>query len=228
MFSPLRLCVTISSSMKDHLTGGNRENGGERLRVGLRVRLRKGRMRKDRLTKARRSSPRPARRGPRSAKRSHNLGHPTGGGLGKPLGSRERGIDRLSRQRRSWNMSRIRGKDTTPEKVVRSLLHRMGYRFRLHVRIPIPPSTLNNRRSPPRPVGRGEGSRERGKVVSRPAFYVRPDIVLRKYKTAIFVHGCFWHRHKGCKTCTMPTNRREWWLGTVRPEMDQPEFLHPF
>jgi DNA mismatch endonuclease (patch repair protein) len=46
--------------------------------------------------------------------------------------------DRLSRQRRSWNMSRIRGKDTTPEKVVRSLLHRMGYRFRLHVRIPVP------------------------------------------------------------------------------------------
>jgi DNA mismatch endonuclease, patch repair protein len=43
--------------------------------------------------------------------------------------------DRLSRQRCSWNMSRIRGKDTTPEEVVRSLLHRMGYRFRLHVRI---------------------------------------------------------------------------------------------
>ena len=38
-------------------------------------------------------------------------------------------------------MSRIRSKDTTPEKVVRSLLHRMGYRFRLHVRIPIPNSS---------------------------------------------------------------------------------------
>jgi DNA mismatch endonuclease (patch repair protein) len=34
-------------------------------------------------------------------------------------------------------MSRIRGKDTTPEKLVRSLLHRLGYRFRLHTRIPI-------------------------------------------------------------------------------------------
>jgi len=45
--------------------------------------------------------------------------------------------DRLSAEHRSWNMSRIRGKDTTPEKIVRSLLHRMGYRFRLHVRIPI-------------------------------------------------------------------------------------------
>jgi DNA mismatch endonuclease (patch repair protein) len=45
--------------------------------------------------------------------------------------------DRLTRERRSWNMSRIRGKDTAPEKVVRSLLHRMGYRFRLNVRISI-------------------------------------------------------------------------------------------
>jgi len=40
--------------------------------------------------------------------------------------------NRLSEERRSWNMSRIRGKDTAPEKVVRSILHRMGYRFRLH------------------------------------------------------------------------------------------------
>jgi len=102
--------------------------------------------------------------------------------------------DRLTKARRSWNMSRIRGKDTTPEKVVRSLLHRMGYRFRLHVRIPIPPSTINNQPS---------------------TIFVRPDIVLRKYKTAIFVHGCFWHRHKGCKNCTTPTNRRDWWLAKL-------------
>jgi DNA mismatch endonuclease, patch repair protein len=91
-------------------------------------------------------------------------------------------------------MSRIRGKDTMPEKVVRSLLHRMGYRFRLHVRIPIPPSTLN---SQPR------------------TFFVRPDILLPKYKTAIFVHGCFWHRHKGCKNCTTPTNQRNWWIAKL-------------
>ena len=44
--------------------------------------------------------------------------------------------DRLTKERRSWNMSRIRGKNTSPELVVRKLLHRMGYRFRLHVRIP--------------------------------------------------------------------------------------------
>ncbi|HLX71405.1 MAG TPA: hypothetical protein VKV04_17400 [Verrucomicrobiae bacterium] len=45
--------------------------------------------------------------------------------------------DRLSAAKRSWNMSRIRGKDTTPEKIVRSVLHWMGYRFCLHVKIPI-------------------------------------------------------------------------------------------
>jgi hypothetical protein len=49
----------------------------------------------------------------------------------------KKGVDRLSEERRSWNMSRIRGKDTTPEMIVRSMLHRMGYRFRLHRRIPI-------------------------------------------------------------------------------------------
>ena len=99
-------------------------------------------------------------------------------------------------------MSRIRGKDTTPEKIVRSLLHRMGYRFRLHVRIPIPLSAIPH-------------SAFRTPHSERPAFFVRPDIILPKYKTAIFVHGCFWHRHKSCKNCTTPTNRREWWLAKL-------------
>jgi DNA mismatch endonuclease, patch repair protein len=89
--------------------------------------------------------------------------------------------DRLTKERRSWNMSRIRGKDTAPEKIVRSLLHRAGYRFRLHVR------TLPG----------------------------NPDVVLPKHRTVIFVHGCFWHRHEGCKNCTTPTNRREWWLAKL-------------
>jgi len=95
-------------------------------------------------------------------------------------------------------MSRIRGKDTAPEKIVRSLLHRMGYRFRLHRRIPIPasqPSTLHHQPSRPR--------------------FVRPDVVLVRRRVAIFVHGCFWHRHAGCKNCTTPTNRREWWLAKL-------------
>lgn len=85
--------------------------------------------------------------------------------------------DRLTKERRSWNMSRIRGKDTTPEKRVRSLLHRMGYRFRLH----------------------------------RKDLPGNPDIVFVSRRVALFVHGCFWHRHQGCKNCTTPTNRRKFW-----------------
>ena len=127
-------------------------------------------------------------------------------------GARREGKDRLSRERRSWNMSRIRGKDTTPEKRVRSLLHRLGCRFRLNVKIPVG-KTLNKTadehgwtRMPNRP---------RRKVPLRGGVrsgFVRPDIILPKYKTAIFVHGCFWHRHRGCKNCTTPTHRRAWWL----------------
>ena len=86
-------------------------------------------------------------------------------------------MDKLNPAERSRNMARIRGKDTTPEKRVRSLLHRMGCRFRLHdARLP-------------------------GK----------PDIVLPKHRAVIFVHGCFWHRHEGCKRATMPSNNREFW-----------------
>ena len=89
------------------------------------------------------------------------------------------GKDRLTKERRSWNMSRIRGKDTTPEMLVRSALHRLGYRFRLHVRIPIPDSP----------------QRRRGAEVAEPKRRtpraVSVDILLPKHKTAIFVHGCF-------------------------------------
>lgn len=85
--------------------------------------------------------------------------------------------DRLTPEKRSWNMSRIRSKDTAPERLVRSSLHRMGYRFSLR------------RRDLPG----------------------RPDIVLSKYRIAIFVHGCFWHRHAGCKYAYMPKSRVGFW-----------------
>ena len=85
--------------------------------------------------------------------------------------------DRLSRERRSWNMSRIRGKDTAPERLVRSALHRAGYRFRLH------PKALPG----------------------------HPDIVLPKYRTVVLVHGCFWHRHKGCRFAYTPKSRTAFW-----------------
>jgi DNA mismatch endonuclease, patch repair protein len=85
--------------------------------------------------------------------------------------------DQITKARRSWNMSRIRGADTAPELEVRSLLHRHGFRFRLH------------RRDLP------------GK----------PDIVLPKYQTAIFVHGCFWHRHSRCRFAYTPKSNRRFW-----------------
>ncbi len=71
--------------------------------------------------------------------------------------------------------------------IVRSWLHTHGYRFRLH----------------------GKVSKRLHKKGILPG---KPDIVLAKYKTVIFVHGCFWHRHKGCKETTTPKTRTEWWL----------------
>lgn len=85
--------------------------------------------------------------------------------------------DKLTSERRSWNMSRIKGRNTGPELQLRSLLHRAGFRFRLHAK----------------------------------ALPGRPDIVLPKFRTAIFVHGCFWHRHPGCRNATTPSTRHEFW-----------------
>jgi len=86
-------------------------------------------------------------------------------------------MDSLTKEKRSWNMSRIRSNDTTPELVVRSFLFRHGFRFRLH-----------------------------GKTLPG-----HPDIVLPKYKTAIEVRGCFWHRHPGCRQATTPSTNVEFW-----------------
>jgi len=128
--------------------------------------------------------------------------------------------DRLTAARRSWNMSRIKGKHTAPELLVRSALHRMGYRFRLHAKIPIPGRDAVLRRPRPRTSGRNRGrspTLDQRPLDPRPSplRFVRPDIILPKYKTVIFVHGCFWHRHRGCKNCTTPTHRREWWLAKL-------------
>lgn len=95
---------------------------------------------------------------------------------GSTFGGFER-FDRLTTGARSALMARIRGKDTTPERRVRSLLHGMGYRFRLHARDL--PGT--------------------------------PDVVLRPRRKAVFVHGCFWHRHAGCAGATVPRTRPEFW-----------------
>ncbi|MEM6279301.1 MAG: DNA mismatch endonuclease Vsr [Verrucomicrobiota bacterium] len=88
--------------------------------------------------------------------------------------------DHLTPERRSWNMSRIRNKNTKPELAVRSLLHGMGYRF-----------TVNGPSNKKLPG--------------------RPDIVLPKCHTVVFVHGCYWHRHEGCRLAYRPKTRVEFW-----------------
>ncbi len=95
--------------------------------------------------------------------------------------------DHLSKERRSWNMSRIKGQNTTPELKLRSCLHRLGFRFRIHdTKLP-------------------------GK----------PDIVLAKYRTVVFVHGCFWHRHDGCKHTSTPKSNQSFWLEKFRRTLDR-------
>ena len=74
-------------------------------------------------------------------------------------------------------MSRIKGRDTKPEMLVRRYLHSRGYRYRVNVR-------------------RLPGT---------------PDIVLRKYKTAIFINGCFWHGHEGCRYYVPPKSNSQFW-----------------
>lgn len=86
-------------------------------------------------------------------------------------------MDTISKDHRSWNMSRIRSSNTKIEVEVRSWLFKEGFRFR-----------KNDKRYP-------------GK----------PDVVLPKYKTVIFVNGCFWHRHEGCKYATTPKTRTDYW-----------------
>lgn len=95
--------------------------------------------------------------------------------------------DRLTPFQRHNNMSRIRSRDTKPEKKVRQALFRAGFRYRNNVR------TLPG----------------------------TPDIVLPKYRTVIFVNGCFWHGHKGCKYYTVPETNVEFWVEKVRKNKER-------
>jgi len=89
-------------------------------------------------------------------------------------------MDHLTKDKRSVNMSKIRSANTKPEILVRSFLHRNGFRYRLK----------NN-------------------------LLGKPDIYLKKYKTAIFVHGCFWHSHQNCKRAGMPKSNIEYWVNKL-------------
>ncbi|WP_366834250.1 DNA mismatch endonuclease Vsr [Burkholderia sp.] len=86
-------------------------------------------------------------------------------------------MDPLSPAARSALMSRIRSTNSRGECALRSLLHRAGFRFRLH------------RRDLP-------GT---------------PDIVLPKYSAVVFMHGCFWHQHPGCRSARIPHTNTDFW-----------------
>lgn len=87
-------------------------------------------------------------------------------------------MDIFDKSKRSLIMAAIRSTDTKPEIYVRSLIHRMGFRFR------------KNRKDLP-------GT---------------PDIVLPKHRKIIFIHGCFWHDHKGCRRSSRPATNKSFWV----------------
>ena len=83
-------------------------------------------------------------------------------------------------------MASISGKDTKPERLVRSRLFKEGFRFRKNVK----------------------------------TILGKPDIVLPKYKTIVFIHGCFWHGHK-CKRATRPTSNIEFWNSKIQSNINR-------
>jgi DNA mismatch endonuclease (patch repair protein) len=85
--------------------------------------------------------------------------------------------DVFTKDKRSWIMSRVKGRDTKPEILVRSFIFRIGFRFRL----------------------------------CRSGLPGKPDIVLPRHNKVIFVHGCFWHGHKGCKRSKRPGSNEKFW-----------------
>ncbi len=91
-------------------------------------------------------------------------------------------MDVVSSEVRSRMMASIRGGNTKPERVLRSILHALGFRFRIH----------------------------------RKDLPGRPDIVLPKHKLAILVHGCFWHRHTGCRYAYNPKSNKMFWQQKFR------------
>lgn len=101
--------------------------------------------------------------------------------------SRRRNVDTLSPSERSALMSKVRSTNTTPERRVRSIAHRLGLRFRL----------------------------------AHPGLPGKPDFVLPKHRLAVFVHGCFWHRHSGCKRASIPGTRTEFWLAKFQANVER-------
>ena len=94
--------------------------------------------------------------------------------------------DHLTKQQRSWNMSRIRAKNTKPELAIRSALHHLGFRYRIDGRV-------------------SKSIIEKGQLPGK------PDIVFAKYKSVVFIHGCFWHFHSDCNEGKIPKTNQQYW-----------------
>jgi DNA mismatch endonuclease, patch repair protein len=96
--------------------------------------------------------------------------------------------DKVSKEKRSYIMSRVKSKDTRPEMLVRKYLYASGFRYRLHSK------TLPG----------------------------KPDLVLPKYKAAIFVHGCFWHNHQDCSRSNLtPKANNEYWKNKINRNVNR-------
>ncbi|MBO3803985.1 MAG: DNA mismatch endonuclease Vsr [Candidatus Brockarchaeota archaeon] len=100
-------------------------------------------------------------------------------------------MDRITKEKRSWNMSRIRSKNTGPERLVRSCLRRLGIRFSSY-----------------------------GKSITG-----NPDIILQGRKIALFVHGCFWHRHNHCPYAYVPKSRVSFWRRKFQRNIARDRFV---
>lgn len=99
--------------------------------------------------------------------------------------------DILSQAERSVLMSKVKSTNTKPERMLRSGLHRLGFRYRLNYK----------------------------------ALPGKPDLVFPKYKAVIFVHGCYWHRHVGCKYASTPKTNVDFWNLKFSENINRDKFV---
>lgn len=96
-------------------------------------------------------------------------------------------MDNLTKKQRKLCMSRIRSKDTKPEKVVRKILTKLGFKYRLH----------------------------------NAGLPGKPDIVISKIKTVVFINGCFWHQHKNCRHQATPKTNVKYWTSKLKRNVEK-------
>lgn len=94
--------------------------------------------------------------------------------------------DKITPAKRSWNMSRIKGKNTKPELLVRKFLYSNGVRYRIHTTLP-----------------------------------GHPDIVIKKKRFAVFINGCFWHGHTGCRDAGIPKSNTAFWHDKISGNVER-------